>query len=224
MNDSVSISILTNLFSRELHRSMGKEEMEEEKNSKEENKTPTQNGVLISVYVESSKRAVTVKKAAKPKSASKKPQAARKRGYDRRAQLLAYSRDLRNAGSPQEVQRPRNNLRSTPKVCSSNGQKPRTCICMHADADALIKLQCLEQKKWEWLMKPASFCIKSHQTLERTGSRWRYERVPIEKKTEKVDRPVGSTSSTCGKKRKPTRRSNSHFFVNSFNTILNYCI
>ncbi|KAE8077396.1 hypothetical protein FH972_015963 [Carpinus fangiana] len=168
---------------------MGKEEIKEVKNNKEANKTATQNGVIISVYVESPKpqspqRAVIVKKA-KPKSASKKPQAARKRGYDRRAQLLAYSRDLRNAGSPQEVQRPRNNLRSTPK--------------------------CLEQKKWEWLMKPASFCIKSHQTLERTSSRWRYERMPIEKKTEKVDRPVGSTSSTGGKKRKPTRRSNSHF-------------
>jgi hypothetical protein len=204
---------------------MGKEEIEEVKNNKEANKTATQNGVIISVYVESPKpqspqRAVTVNKA-KPKSASKKPQAARKRGYDRRAQLLAYSRDLRNAGSPQEVQRPRNSLRSTPKVCSSNGQKPRTCTCMHADA--LVKLQCLEQKKWEWLMKPASFCIKSHQTLERTSSRWRYERMPIEKKTEKVDRPVGSTSSTGGKKRRPTRRSNSHFLVNSFNT-LNYCI
>jgi hypothetical protein len=72
-------------------------------------------------------------------------------------------------------------------------------------------------------MKPVSFCIKSHQTLERTNSRWRYERMPIEKKTEKVDRPVGSTSSTGGKKRRPTRRSNSHFLVNSFNT-LNYCI
>jgi hypothetical protein len=72
-------------------------------------------------------------------------------------------------------------------------------------------------------MKPASFCIKSHQTLERTSNRWRYERMPIEKKTEKVDRPVSSTSSTGGKKRRPTRRSNSHFRVNSFNT-LNYCI
>jgi hypothetical protein len=142
MNDSVSISILTNLFSRELHRLMGKEEIKEVKNNKEGNKTATQNGVIISVYVESPKpqlpqRAVTINKA-KPKSASKKPQAARKRGYNRRAQLLAYSRDLRNVGSPQEVQRPRNNLRSTPKVCSSNGQKPHTCTCMHADA--LVKL------------------------------------------------------------------------------------
>jgi hypothetical protein len=72
-------------------------------------------------------------------------------------------------------------------------------------------------------MKPASFCIKSHQMLERTSSRWRYERMPIEKKTEKVDLQVGSTSSIGGKKRRPTRRSNSHFLVNSFNT-LNYCI
>ncbi|XP_062171265.1 uncharacterized protein LOC133877016 [Alnus glutinosa] len=162
---------------------MGKEE----KNNKEAaNKIPTQNGVIISVYVESPKTqspqrstVADVKKTKPKKSVSKKHQAARKRGYDRRAHLLAYARDLRNAG-PQEVQRPRNNTRSMPK------------------------------KKWKWLMKPASFCIQSHQTLERTSSRWRYERMPIEKKTEKVDRSVGSTSK---RKPRPTRRSNSdHFF------------
>ncbi|KAK9993525.1 hypothetical protein SO802_023228 [Lithocarpus litseifolius] len=106
---------------------MSKQEIEEEKMSK------TQNGVIISVYVESPKirspqrtRTVAIKKStnkpksssSSPSSVSKKPQiAARKKGFDRRAQLLAYARELRNAGS-QEAQRPRKNLRpklKTPK-------------------------------------------------------------------------------------------------------------
>lgn len=116
---------------------MGKEEIEEEKKNKEANKIPTENGVIISVYVESPKlqspqRTVTdaVKKT-KPKSVSKKPQAARKRGYDRRAQLLAYARDLRNAGpQPQEVQQTRNNLRSEPKPKPKVSSSDSHTICM----------------------------------------------------------------------------------------------
>lgn len=119
----------------------------EEKNNKEApNKIPTQNGVIISVYVESPKtqspqRTVADVKKTKPKkSVSKKPQAARKRGYDRRAHLLAYARDLRNAG-PQEVQRPRNNMRSMPKVIKFfQYSKMRVHACMHLpDCNALSR-------------------------------------------------------------------------------------
>lgn len=121
---------------------MSKQEIEEEKMSK------TQNGVIISVYVESPKiqspqrtRTVAIKKSTnKPKSSSssvsKKPQiAARKKGFDRRAQLLAYARELRNAGS-QEAQRPRKNSRPKLKVSSSNSHmqcsKKFHVNCMHA--------------------------------------------------------------------------------------------
>ena len=122
--------------------SMRKQEIEEEKMSK------TQNGVIISVYVESPKirspqrtRTVAIEKSTnKPKSSSssvsKKPQiAARKKGFDRRAQLLAYARELRNAGS-QEAQTPRKNLRPKLKVSSSNSHmqcsKKVHANCMHA--------------------------------------------------------------------------------------------
>lgn len=101
---------------------MGKQEIEEEKMNMDANKRPTQNGVIISVYVESPKmrspkKTVALKKTHKPiSSVSKTP---RKCVSDRRAHLLAYARELRNAGS-QEIHRPRNNLRTKPKVSSSN--------------------------------------------------------------------------------------------------------
>jgi len=153
----------------------------------------TQNGVIISVYVESPKirspqrtRTVAIEKSTnKPKSSSssvsKKPQiAARKKGFDRRAQLLAYARELRNAGS-QEAQTPRKNLR--PKL-----------------------------KKWKWLTIPMSLCFPSRRILERTGSRWRYERIPTEVYTENiVDSSCGS-ECISGKKRRAIKRIKSHFF------------
>ncbi|KAM3731007.1 hypothetical protein ACB098_12G129500 [Castanea mollissima] len=170
---------------------MSKQEIEEEKMSK------TQNGVIISVYVESPKirspqrtRTVAIKKSTnKPKSSSsssvsKKPQiAARKKGFDRRAQLLAYARELRNAGS-QEAQRPRKNSRP--------------------------KLKWLEQK-WKWLTIPMSLCFPSRRILERTSSRWRYERIPTEVYTENI--VDSSCGSKCigGKKRRATKRIKSHF-------------
>jgi len=132
------------------------------------------NGVIISVYVESptlrSSQMDPVKKS-KPKSISisKKPKTTRTRGYDRRAQLLTYARELRNSDS-QEVQWPRKNLRPKPK-------------------------------NWKWFTKPISLCCPSRQLLERTSSRWKYERIPLEENTEEVD----------GKKKKntTTKRGNS---------------
>jgi hypothetical protein len=125
---------------------MGKEE----KNNKEAaNKIPTQNGVIISVYVESPKtqspqRTVADVKKTKPKkSVSKKHQAARKRGYDRRAHLLAYARDLRNVG-PQEVQRPRNNMRSMPKVIEFFQYNTAKCAYMHACTYQIV-MPCAEK-------------------------------------------------------------------------------
>uniref|UniRef100_A0A2N9G2Y3 Uncharacterized protein n=1 Tax=Fagus sylvatica TaxID=28930 RepID=A0A2N9G2Y3_FAGSY len=147
------------------------------------NKRPTQNGVIISVYVESPKmrspkKTVALKKTHKPISSVSKT--TRKCVSDRRAHLLAYARELRNAGS-QEIHRPRNNLRTKPK-------------------------------KWKWLTTPASLCIPSHRVLERTSSRWRYERIPTEEYTENVDLLCGS-KIIGGIKRKATKRSNSHFIV-----------
>lgn len=173
-----------------IRRSMGKEGMEEEKINKGGNNMPSQKGVIISVYVESPTRQSTERpvagKKTHPKSVSRRLQTPRKRGYDRRAQLLDYARDLRNA-DPQEVEQPEKTSRSKPS------------------------------KKWRWLMKPASFCIQSCQTVERTTGRRRYERVPIEKKTEeKEDRSAGSTA-IGGEKRKAkaTGTRSSHLVVNS---------
>lgn len=137
---------------------MGKQEVEDlERKKMDAKKSPAQNGVIISVYVESptlrSSQMDPAKKS-KPKSISisKKPKTTRTRGYDRRAQLLTYARELRNSDS-QEVQWPRKNLRPKPKL------------------------------------------------LERTSSRWKYERIPLEENTEEVD----------GKKKKntTTKRGNS---------------
>lgn len=110
---------------------MGKKDMMEENNNMDAtSKRSTQNiGVLISVYIESPKaqsplmRTVPVKKT-KPKPAPKKPQTARKQEVvysDRRAQLLAYARELRSTATaaidPQDqIQLPRNNLKAMPKV------------------------------------------------------------------------------------------------------------
>ncbi|KAB1205399.1 hypothetical protein CJ030_MR7G010660 [Morella rubra] len=129
----------------------------EEKNNLGPTKSPAQNGVIITVYVESPRRQSPLRTAAleksKPKSVPKKLQTARKRGHDRRAQLLAYARELRNGpngGTSREVQCPRNNSTAKPK------------------------------KTWKWLTSPASICFRSRRKVERTSSRWRYERIPIE--------------------------------------------
>lgn len=99
----------------------------EEKNNLGPTKSPAQNGVIITVYVESPRRQSPLRTAAleksKAKSVPKKLQTARKRGHDRRAQLLAYARELRNGpngGTSREVQCPRNNSTAKPKVFSSN--------------------------------------------------------------------------------------------------------
>lgn len=93
--------------------------------------------VLISVYVESPsplpspsntqiRRRITpttdpIKKISpKPPSSKNNPPTAKARGYDRRAQLLAYARELRNADSKQ-VQWPRYGSRPKPKVSFCSG-------------------------------------------------------------------------------------------------------
>lgn len=89
--------------------------------------------VLIAVYVESPSPSNTqipqrintptdpIKKIKpKPPPSSKNPRTAKARGYDRRAQLLAYSQELRNADS-QQVQWPKNGSRPKPKVSFSSG-------------------------------------------------------------------------------------------------------
>ncbi|KAF5442462.1 hypothetical protein F2P56_035116 [Juglans regia] len=182
---------------------MGKQNIKEENNNMDASKPSTQNfnGVIISVYVESPKtqsplmRTVPVKKT-KPKPVSKKPQTARNQVEysDRRAQLLAYARELRSSTTaastdhPQDqIQLPRNNLKAKPK------------------------------EKWEWIMAPASICCPSRRRLERARRRWRYERVPVEENAEKADHTVVSESIGAGKKREgTTRRSsrNSHSFLN----------
>ncbi|XP_042984450.1 uncharacterized protein LOC122313469 [Carya illinoinensis] len=186
----------TNSQKEEISRSMGKQNIKEENNNMDASKPSTQNiGVIISVYVESPKtqsplmRTVPVKKT-KPKPVSKKPQTSRKQVEysDRRAQLLAYARELRSsttaASDPQDqIQLPRNNLKAKPK---------------------------LEQEKWEWIMAPASICCPSRRRLERARRQWRYERVPVEENAENADQfSVVSESIGAGKKRKSTTRRSS---------------
>ncbi|KAK4368494.1 hypothetical protein RND71_012286 [Anisodus tanguticus] len=64
-------------------------------------------GVIISVYVESSStkdsqhRSNPFKKITHPNQFTIRPNIARKRGYDRRAQLLAYANELRHGNYQQ---------------------------------------------------------------------------------------------------------------------------
>lgn len=62
---------------------------------------PSRNAVIITYYVESSTTQSKHNKL-KPNPFHKKAQTTRKRGYDRRAELLAYANDLR-VSDPQKV-------------------------------------------------------------------------------------------------------------------------
>ncbi|XP_022141611.1 uncharacterized protein LOC111011926 [Momordica charantia] len=65
------------------------------------NKTnPRKDGVIITVYVESPKSHNNSHQNRDANALNKINPKSRGRGYDRRAQLLAYSRDLRNLDSP----------------------------------------------------------------------------------------------------------------------------
>ncbi|KAJ1439201.1 hypothetical protein SESBI_02572 [Sesbania bispinosa] len=83
------------------------------------------NGVVITVYVESS-RTRSSKLSEGPMNQTTKPyppfktlQTAGTHGYDRRAQLLAYSKQLRNEGSKKvQVQLPHNESRPKTKASS----------------------------------------------------------------------------------------------------------
>ncbi|KAK9271432.1 hypothetical protein L1049_027023 [Liquidambar formosana] len=79
---------------------------------------PGMKGVIITVYVESpiirSHERKDPLKRIKPHPFAQRPPTARTRGYDRRAQLLAYARELRDASS-QQLQWPKNNSRAKPK-------------------------------------------------------------------------------------------------------------
>ncbi|KAF8377007.1 hypothetical protein HHK36_030379 [Tetracentron sinense] len=98
--------------------SMAKEEMKEDRKNMKKTEQPSKNGVFISVYIElptSGRRKkndpnTTIKR----KPCSSKPKVSSKDGYDRRAQLLAYARDLRHSNS-QQVEWPRKNLRPKSK-------------------------------------------------------------------------------------------------------------
>ncbi|KAK8478624.1 hypothetical protein V6N13_025363 [Hibiscus sabdariffa] len=77
--------------------------MDQKKKQKSGNEMPNTNGVIITVYVESSPptKSNPLKKS-KANPVSKRP----KRGqcYDRRARLLAYTRELRSADTDDRIQ------------------------------------------------------------------------------------------------------------------------
>lgn len=90
---------------------MGKKDtVMDKKNSKAPKAEPSMHGVTITVLVESS----TVRSHRKPDQIKK---SSRTHGYDRRAQLLAYSRELRYAHS-HKIELPIWNSRRKPKVSS----------------------------------------------------------------------------------------------------------
>ncbi|XP_028757478.1 uncharacterized protein LOC114716623 [Neltuma alba] len=132
--------------------------MGEKKHSENGNDRNTQiNGVMITVYVESS--TTRSRKQSDPaKKSKRRPQIKRSRtsqsqGYDRRALLLAYSRQLRNAGSEcRDVRVP-----STQK--SRHKSKEENC---------------------SWFQ----FCPPSSRMLRRSNGRWTYDRVPFVEKEE----------------------------------------
>lgn len=84
------------------------------------------NGVVITVYVESprtcsNKPSEGPAKKTKPHPRFRMPQTTGTQGYDRRAQLLAYSRQLRENAMPQKnvhFQLPHNQSRPKRKVSS----------------------------------------------------------------------------------------------------------
>ncbi|TQE08880.1 hypothetical protein C1H46_005494 [Malus baccata] len=98
---------------------MAKQELEKEEKNNGTRERPNKKEVIITVYVESPassdshQKPGPVKKI-NPKPSSEKPhQTAKTRIYDRRAQLLAYSQELRTTGDAQKVQ------------WTNNGSKPK---------------------------------------------------------------------------------------------------
>ncbi|KAK6115547.1 hypothetical protein DH2020_007816 [Rehmannia glutinosa] len=79
---------------------------------------PNSRGVIINVYIESTNLRSNQKtdpiKKINPKLLSSKPRVFKTRGYDRRAQLLAYAQELRHANAQQQ-QWPFKNSRRNPK-------------------------------------------------------------------------------------------------------------
>nr|XP_017188827.2 uncharacterized protein LOC103439423 isoform X1 [Malus domestica] len=98
---------------------MAKQELEKEEKNNGTRERPNKKDVIITVYVESPassdshQKPGPVKKI-NPKPSPEKPhQTAQTRIYDRRAQLLAYSQELRTTGDAQKVQ------------WTNNGSKPK---------------------------------------------------------------------------------------------------
>ncbi|XP_054797775.1 uncharacterized protein LOC129302899 [Prosopis cineraria] len=147
--------------------------MGETKHSKNGNDGKTQtNGVMITVYVESSttrsRKLSDPAKKSMPQTRIKTSRTSQSQGYDRRALLLAYSRQLRNIGSEsQDVQGPT-------KQQSRHKSKEEIC---------------------SWFQ----FCSPSSRMLRQPNSRWRYDRMPILEKEElsqpRKKRSNGKTSS-----------------------------
>jgi aspartate carbamoyltransferase catalytic subunit len=88
--------------------------MAAEKNKKHSQNT--ENGVVITVYVESSRTRSSYKLSKKDLAKKTKPQNESKKthGFDRKAELLAYSRHLRTIEASQKVQ-----VQSQPRIKAS---------------------------------------------------------------------------------------------------------
>ncbi|XVF64648.1 hypothetical protein PTKIN_Ptkin09bG0184900 [Pterospermum kingtungense] len=66
-------------------------------------KKPDTNGVVITVYVESTSRDIRPLSESNPPADETNPVSKRSQGYDRRAQILAYSRELRTADNYEQI-------------------------------------------------------------------------------------------------------------------------
>ncbi|MED6137356.1 hypothetical protein PIB30_064316 [Stylosanthes scabra] len=102
-------------------------EKEKKKHSEDQN-TSTKFGVVITIYVESQRSRSTKlskdlnnnnnNKKTKAQPLFKVPHDARKKGYDRRAQILAYSRQLRNQKKNDKVDQENDNEKVKIKLSS----------------------------------------------------------------------------------------------------------
>ncbi|KAJ7965622.1 Cytochrome P450 71A1 like [Quillaja saponaria] len=140
--------------------SLGKSEKKQNKNVKA--KTFANNGVVITIYVESTKAqsqqlSDPIKKT-KPHPHPKRLRATKTQVYDRRARLLNYYHQLRNAGTQEvpQVQLPRNHSRP----------KTKRCIWLN-----LPSIRMLRRSSSRWRYENTGFERESNKEEKEQGTR-----------------------------------------------------
>ncbi|KAJ0026074.1 hypothetical protein Pint_08247 [Pistacia integerrima] len=115
-----------------------------DQNNKIARERPSRNAVIITYYVESSTTQSKHRKL-KPNPFHKKAQTIRKRGYDRRAELLAYANDLRVSDPSQKVHWSRRSSR-----CKTNKWK---WSITSARLRSVLSIRIFKGRKGRWKYK-----------------------------------------------------------------------